>query len=369
MTAVGVSFGIYAISVLIYKKTNPVIAVAFAMFATNGVVGLFLHENDTAAIVAGQSALYLVAVCLIAYTFNGRKLGNMLGHLAVLDAAVVLTKFCMGRTPYFIFDNPAFDSAFIACLLPGLMYNCKTKVTSFVIMAMVAACLVTQTSTGVLGVGIAIGSYFLAYEKFSMWAWAQSLCAAAVAAAAGFLIQGPVLFSGSGRFNVWELGLKNMWANHPLVGMGAGAWNVRMPQIILDQAVAMGSPSAVIFPWADNDWVQTAYDSGLIGLSLVVAVFLLTLWYARKRPSVFASLATFGAVAITEKPCRFFIFSLFGAYLVVRAFRKSKKVRSYVTLSLKKEDMGKLIPELERLTDACLKEMRRKHDEVANGHA
>lgn len=106
------------------------------------------------------------------------------------------------------------------------------------------------------------------------WAVRMGLTSILIMYAASFSIVALIGLSSvhwipdNGRFTEWALAL-DLWRSqdlaHKIFGAGAGAFRVFGP---IENVTRSAGPSAVTFIWAHNDWLQFAFEYGIIGLSL-----------------------------------------------------------------------------------------------------
>jgi O-antigen ligase len=179
-----------------------------------------------------------------------------------------------------------------------------------------------------LGVGLALSIYYLVNSGFKLKRFIIGSLFAISVAIAGFLSQGKELLDSNGRFNIWHMAMKGWWANsNKFIGTGPGTYVIYGPSIQLDEAVAAGQTSIrSAFLWMHNDWLETLFTTGFIGLGFAVAVFTTAVWTARKLPAVFTSLVVYGAMAFIQMPLRHIIFALLGTLLLLEAFSRQTEI-------------------------------------------
>lgn len=308
------------------KIYNPLVGWAYAYYSLHTafriafVTRMFPHfeiEVFPSLEAILSEGLFQITAMLFLFSFFKVRLKEFFMALCVVDSGVILFKIILQKDPYFIFNNPAIDSAFIACCIPMFM---KKKYSPFLLLA-VGACILTKTSTGILGLGVAFSSFILTSAK-DIRIFVIGLFCSPLVALIGAKMQGKQLVNGSGRYEVWKLAIDYLHQENPLFGFGSGTFAIYGPALQMEQAIKNNLTGFPGFFWAHNDWLQIAFELGYFGLLIALFLFAYTLFRARKNPELFSCIMTFGAVATTQMPLRWFIFSLLGMYLFMAATKK-----------------------------------------------
>lgn len=98
---------------------------------------------------------------------------------------------------------------------------------------------------------------------------------AILAAVAWVYVRNPDMPSIHHRLDIWAYAVKDWLSTHAWLGWGTGQWPNRIPAAHLSGQIQ--TVSNAVFVAAHNDWLQLAYEGGLIGL------FLLVCWCYRHR--------------------------------------------------------------------------------------
>lgn len=249
-------------------------------------------------------------------------------YFAFIDSLVMTSKLILTGEPYLLMSNPALDSAFIGCVIP-LAFDFSSKNFSkslswFVIAVLAAPCIYTRTSTGILALGVSLSIYFLANNNFKRSQIFTAIYLAVTIAWVGYFIQGDKLFQSTGRTHIWELTLiyfahnVNIWLGH-----GLGTFKMIGQGLAVAEAVKLGNTGTAIVGWPTlhNDWLQVLFEAGIVGLTLVTGIFLLSLYKSKDKPDIFASLFTFGAISLIQMPIHWTLFACLAAFLLRCSFQ------------------------------------------------
>lgn len=318
-----------ALSYLVFKKTNILFSAAYFYFSIIAIAkisaaqyfwpGLDLSDVVGLESIVAESYLYLTSFVILFCIIDIKNLERVFLIFGLIDSLIILGKWVMGYGPYFLLNNPAIDAAYISALIP---FSIKFGAPWIFILA----CLVTKSSTSIMGLGVGIGSYWLAKNKFSVKSLIISLGIAFLCALLGLFMQGNVLLDSSGRYTIWEWAMK-YWSIHSnyWIGMGSGTFQMFGPSIQIDHYLSLGVKEDMLiagFIWLHNDWLQVLFETGIIGLLFVGAIFICAVFNLRRKPAEFASLLAFGAIAILQMPLRWPILCLLGMFLIVSSTKK-----------------------------------------------
>ncbi len=325
----GLAVCAFAITVFVFQRLGGLIALSYFYFSILAICKIsaapYFWPQFTLPDVVGLESLvaeahiYLTGIVLLFCLVKAKNLKNLLLMFGLIDALVIIGKWGFGYGPYFLLNNPGIEGVLISSLIPfGIELGAP--------WLFIFVCIITKTSTGILGAGVAIGSYYLACKKFTKKSLSISLLVAFCFAGLGYLMQGKVLLDNSGRFNIWKISME-YWAHtaNYWTGLGAGTFQMLGPFIQVIYYAEQGvKENAVIagFTWLHNDWLQVLFETGIIGLGLVGAIFIRAIFLLRRKPAYFASLVTFGTVAIIQMNIHWFLTACLGAFLVASASEK-----------------------------------------------
>lgn len=260
--------------------------------------------------ITSSSMIYVWGIAAYFYVFD-HNLKKFFVTLASINTGVLLTKIIMGKDPYFLFNNAAIDTSFICCVLPFV-------ITTPLAIPMILVALLTKTSSGIIGISVAISGYVaIKYRRYLP----EAIAIIFVLVSLGIWSQGYrggwVMFNSSGRFHLWSLALEyfNNEANQYL-GTGAGTFHVFGPAIQMRYAVEQGASGFPGFFWMHNDWLQILFETGYIGLGFTLIIFFTSLWKSRKSPELFSSLLTIGVLNIIQMGLRWLVFTVLICYVL-----------------------------------------------------
>lgn len=335
------------VSAQLWKKIKPVVGIAYGYFTITASIALvfpreFFRGFDLETIagfeaLVSQGILTLTLTALIATFANLSRAGQFFRILAYVNALVLCSKWALGGVPHFLLSNPAWDATFVAIMLPFFFERtysgAKTLLYFIPLIPLILACFITDSSSGIAGFGIALGTYLWAKDKFSLRATVSLVLIGLGVTALGVALQGEALLVGSGRFHIWELAVEFIQTEGKRFGQGIGTFHVYGPTLQLAELMRQGLKDVEIpgFMWMHNEWLQVLFEAGYLGLGMAAAVFTTAIYEARKAPAKFAALMTFGALAFTQPLLRNHLTAVLGAYLLVMAFRPAEESRGEPT--------------------------------------
>ena len=343
-------FSLYMAHIL-SKRFHPVVGISFFYFSFHSIIRFifpqfFWSDFELSEVVGFESLvseayIYMLSFAVL-FLFVRKKDFIFLEYLfigfAAIDAAVLLFKCLrpydagdLAQTPWFLFNNSAIDSSFIACCLPFVHKHLSKRffrLSYFAIISLfIAPCILTKTASGVLGIGLFLSFTFWNSYQRSIKDLPAMISVGGIVAWIGYFLQSDALFDGSGRFAIWKLALSYWRQYHMMVGTGLGTFQMYGPALQLAEIAAAGKGGSPVagFTWLHNDLLQILFESGLIGLLLAMAVFAITARRAWRDPTVFTSLMIFVSLSFIQMPLRWFVFTLLGAFLVAHSLNTSEK--------------------------------------------
>lgn len=231
-----------------------------------------------------------------------RQMVAAVGATAVVAAAVVLAQAAWGIDPFAVFGNrmaadgvmrmpgtfgnPDFAATFLAVAAPALLAGlaaarARLRVASALALA---ACATAVVATGfragvlALGAGLAAGAMAMLEGRKRWMAVAAIAVAGATMLVPASLHKRSVGEAWAGRVFVWRASLPST-AREWLVGAGPGSFAYTYPSRIAAQV--QRDPASVRFAGneqhAENDFVETLNEMGLMGLGTLLAF--LGLWF------------------------------------------------------------------------------------------
>lgn len=361
---IGLFFCTLVISTKIKKRFGWFPAFSFIYFCLSAIsriaAPLFFWPNvplemiSTLESITSQTLLYFILVVLI-FSKRDKFIGPAFAILGLLNTVVMLWEFFNGRIPCFLLNNPAMDAGFIACVIPVLLNKMDERKFYWNIPLIglpLLALFISESSTGVLGACLAVGCFLISKDNFSLTSTLLSACFGGIFSIVGFFIQKNVLFNSDGRSGIWKqtmafwmnkgLSWDELYSKGPLacilmlfndtyhyIGAGMGTFFLWGPSLQITESLRLDpthpNKHFMAWFWLHNDWLQILFETGILGFMIALTVFAVAVYKARSAPAVFASLITYGAVAVIQMPLRHFIFAGFGVFLLSVAFRTSEE--------------------------------------------
>ncbi len=226
-------------------------------------------------------------------------------------------------------SNQGVNGSFIVCCLPfAVEYVSYIKRQSkhldkwvlAVLMLSFTACLLSASSIvyGVMIVGLI--SWFIGSSGISGRVIVNAFAVCGLVLLCGLWVEGEQLFNSRGRFQVYGLFL-NYWYDHlpRAFGSGLSTFPVFSPDIQIVNKFLVKEGVGHFFTFMHSDWLQTLFETGIIGFVLSVWLYLWTLaeFYRRKDRAAFASFASIGGAMLFNFPVRYFLGAFLLAFLGV----------------------------------------------------
>ena len=326
-------------SVALFFMYFSLVSLRITFFPQSFWIGVDIATMTGLQSLVTEAYLYL-SLILVSFLFIKKEhvgiLKNTMILLGIIDANVILVKY-FWNMPWFLFNNPAFDAAFLSCTLPLILsfalklkiYPIKTRrvIQVWLIGLPIGLCIASKSSSGIGGPAIALGVYFLMAcrlpIKVKVFAFAtSSFCLGLI----GLAMQGEQFFHSNGRSHVWKLAF-DFWFSKAdkLFGTGPGTFLMYGPGLQINEAVQTGVTEIAGFIWMHSTQLQVLFETGYIGLGLSLLVYGMALWKSKKSPEYFSALLTLFLLSFIQMAERHFIFAYFGAYLIFEAFTSTPK--------------------------------------------
>jgi hypothetical protein len=131
----------------------------------------------------------------------------------------------------------------------------------------------------------------------------------------------PKLLHDSGRFAIWKMAWSWFETSGQMTwGTGNGSFFLIGPSLLETMNVNKGGH---MFAWLHNDWFQSYFELGFVGLLAYLNLFVCALIRSFKQGSVHLSCALlgYGACAFFNFPSHLAITAFLGFFLIARIFR------------------------------------------------
>ena len=311
---------------------------AFQPFYTQDLLSLRLRLVSARSFIVVTMLVFGVWTLDYWRTF---KWLEIMKWFAVVDAIIVLILLHWFPQGAGIFNAGSMDTTFIALCLPLYFYrqptfeesNAKSiLVWGACFSVSVLAIILTPGSTAYLVLFFSLLSYFVLTRK-----WAAAIGSICLVVSIGLATQGKDIANDSGRLGPWKTFMSWWWDGPPANWKSQEAilqdgWNNIMAWRVEHSPVLTGTGTGTfqwigpaiqntrdnIFIWMHNEYLQVAFEQGLIGLTLMLWVAGVCLWRVRKRPWLFATVVGILASFLTQFPLRYPLSQIF-ILLVARA--------------------------------------------------
>lgn len=258
----------------------------------------------------------------------------MLLLAAILDSFWIIARVLLygQNSAYAILGNPAMDASFLATMLPLIFWGIKQKfykTSLFNLLIVLIAIVLTKSSTGIGGVGVALAAFLLV--QYGRKALLVIFPAALGISFLAYIYLKDELLNPNGRYSIWQMAMKFFMNETNIIwGAGSDSFYFWGPEIqTMDAIEHHVKPGTVIttFFWMHNDWLQTLFENGILGLLALTLLFLCLLKFSwAKKNALFPMICTFGFVALTQMPFHLWPFQILGVSLIVLAFTKEELI-------------------------------------------
>jgi hypothetical protein len=208
--------------------------------------------------------------------------------------------------PWGILLNASMSGCLNAAIFP--LFNSKEKTSRYFVLISVLA---TGRSLPIAVLFTGVGATLFIQRKYLALSLAVPL-----SIALGILIKGQNLFESRGREFIWTQAYYFFREQLNLViGSGLGGFLVYGPMMT-------HKSQGIVFIWLHSDWLQTFFEQGLLGFTVIVGMYFHALLRAKKIPQLFSTLTAYAAFGVANMPLRYPLAGLFGAVLIRWAMEK-----------------------------------------------
>jgi O-antigen ligase len=120
----------------------------------------------------------------------------------------------------------------------------------------------------------------------------------------GYLYKGENLISSSGRVSEWKL-FMDWWLENSNRWIGTGSGTAQWLGPVIQ------AKTESLFVWFHNEYLQILFEQGIIGLGLAMALLVICIKKAWRRPWLLSTIGGIGFSFFTQFPLRFPISALF----------------------------------------------------------
>lgn len=228
-----------------------------------------------------------------------------------------------------IVGNPSISLSLMVCMLPFIITKFKNK---FLANALFLSAVILSKSSIAMGLFIIycfmhyinLKSVFLSKANVIKFFLSCYVCVNALLLSL-YSIIGPQAFNSSDRFMIWQYMIFK-WAvpwNMPF-GTGLGTYHVFSINLQKHGKIGLISDGLNWWNTLHNDWLQMLFETGFVGLILLIWFYLCALKNACKleKPYTRDSIILFGVFMTLNPAIHWAYSSLFGAWLFIYALRK-----------------------------------------------
>lgn len=212
-----------------------------------------------------------------------------------------------------LFNADSMDATFIAMTIPMSLYinnkhlglKWRILVSAIPILTVFRAVSIgAGGSTPVFVLATQVASYLVAtrHSYFILPTFASLF-------GFGYWARGEAIYSSPDRISNWKLFMSWWWENANIyLGSGSGTFQWLGP--------AIQNRADNLYVWMHNDFMQIAFEQGLLGIALAVALLVTCLRRAWERPWLVASIGGVCFSMLTQFPLRFAASQLFLLLLI-----------------------------------------------------
>jgi hypothetical protein len=263
-------------------------------------------------IIRRSAAYLLISVLTFAlfFSFTGKKmirdLLDAFGWLCLLNSVCMIMQWVGGYPIDGFFGNPSMSACLTAVTAPLIRrVRPNRKWLALPILAVV----LSKTSMG-------IGTMAVVLAALYARGW-KSWVALSIGTVFSAAFVGKDFLSTNGRMDEWKIAMSWWWkdANH-WIGTGAGSTFFLLPDLQRTHQPWSNS----FFMFLHNDWLQTLFEQGYLGLSALLLLFFCAINRAARNRSLLASLLGYGASGVGNFPLHLPTHAFLGATLVAASF-------------------------------------------------
>lgn len=282
------------------------VSAAFGFLNPSGTYGNLQIRVDQSSGVAFAIALLGPLFVLSLKPSGVRTLWEAFEVFAVLDSLAVLI------IGYGAFNNASMDTAFIAAMIPSLLFRPDRHATfairgfgaAFVVWSVLAV--VIPLSAVLAGKGAtAIFTLAVGLSVFGMLTHrSRAVLVAVLTVAVGLFIQRSGLWNSHGRVGIWKQAM-DWWLENANFFYGTGIGTFEWVGLTFQT-----NPQTV-FLFLHNEPLQILFEGGAWGLTLAIVFVWRVLVGAGDRPWLLSTCFALLTLSTTQFPLRFFFSALF----------------------------------------------------------
>lgn len=287
---------------------------------------VILHSAVMIAIAVSAAHFFVSNGVRAAHFITG------LCFLALIASAKVLFSPLIGLPATAFMNSDSMDATLLAILYPVLLYvflddgfTLRHQVLKYFALGLpIAAIIQTGSVMGIVCLGTAIVAYF---PKMSGRGLSAVVRFVIVALVGGFALSVFISHTGrasiagafNGRLDIWA-GALQFWKENvnPLTGAGLSSFN-HFGRVIQDMYGIDNLRPNANWVFMHSDWLQTLFDTGIIGLSaaITLAIRALTIAWREGRQIPFSCMAVVCVASIGQMPFRYFVSGFISIFIVM----------------------------------------------------
>lgn len=296
-----------------YSTVQPYDAMALKLFSTESMLKLYMVIVPLLIFRIDLKRLELwggMAACAFLFVSIGQV------FLELVTDGCSIVNSCGG-----VLRNPSLNACMMAICLP-IVFKYFANPWRWLLLVLTAGAAVLGKSN----MGIGMTAVFTLLHLGSRFGW-RALIAVPPFAGLGWYFLGAKFMSSGDRFMMWEL-FMSKWAvnpNHWFFGTGFGTFGVFSKNI---QQHFLPSSDKMWWIWLHNDWLQGLFETGIVGLGLMIWLYTAALRGLIKRalyPEA-QSLVLFGLAMGGNYPLHVALPCVFLAWLLCLSLYKNEAV-------------------------------------------
>lgn len=288
-------------------------------------------------------AMLVFFICSVFSIFfqTHRLIRPLIAVTAINTLLSVFQGYVLGLPNYLssgFLPNSSMHASMIAIVLPLAIFDFFgsseawfRRICAAFILASPLAIIHSESSIGFMAYIVAIAAYgFLLLKHFTgaRFAFVFSTVILLVFASFGTYIDPQwSSFTQISRFKLWPA-IPDYWLDHGSLWVGVGLGSFRHFGSVIQTATQVEVGHWWL--WAHNDWLQILFETGLLGFTSALLVFVAAMWSAyRANLGLFVSLISIGVVSFGNYPLRLAEFAVVVTIILSAALKlpRSRGIR------------------------------------------
>lgn len=275
------------------------------------------------ALCAGMMSLSSLGLILICRALPLCALTNALYVIGNWACGVKFTN-SMGFSGFL--DYSGMNGVLIAItMIPSVVKLTKDHKDKFSWAVVICSLGAIYLSRGSIPYGVLFcgGSAILFHQRAKLSWWLLPILLIPVILS--FVAEGSQLFDSGQRLHAYKIFMSHWWkTGHIFTGLGPSSFQILSRDIQKQAGFMVQGDQLWVWLWMHSDWLQTIFEFGLIGFTLIVSITLQTLYKLSRLhdPTTFAIAVALASSAVFDYPARLFPTAILIAWVVIYAHRR-----------------------------------------------